>query len=163
MDRAFSGTSWIWIFLPTLAFAQTPNWQGKAAAGGVAATQSGRDVVLPNEHGQVWRRYDIRGYTSRVNGTDKPQQAIVDWILRETGRDVWFSEPLGFLSASRNTIRVYHTPAMQDTVSKIVERFRPQQGRAVCDGIATDNGWQPQLADSSHHVNATNQRAIGRC
>jgi hypothetical protein len=66
--------------------------------------------TLPNDHGQVWREYDISPYSSRVTTTQRPEQAIVDWILRETGTDVWFSEPLGLLNASRNTLRVYHTP-----------------------------------------------------
>jgi hypothetical protein len=79
--------------------------------------------TLPNEHGQVWREYDISPYTTSVTETDRPQQAVIDWILRETGTDVWFSEPLGILSASATTLRVYHTPAMQETVRDVVERL----------------------------------------
>jgi hypothetical protein len=79
--------------------------------------------VLPNEHGQVWREYDIAPYTNRVKDVDRPQQAVIDWILRETGSDVWFSEPLGILNATPTTLRVYHTPEMQETVSAVVERF----------------------------------------
>lgn len=78
--------------------------------------------VLPNDHGQVWREYDIRGYTSRVV-TEKPQQAIVDWILRETGTELWFSEPLGILSASQEILRVYHTPQIQEMVASVLSRF----------------------------------------
>ena len=47
---------------------------------------------LPNGAGQVWRDYDLTPYTSRVTTTAKPEQAIIDWILRETGTDVWFGE-----------------------------------------------------------------------
>jgi hypothetical protein len=79
--------------------------------------------VLPNEHGQVWREYDIAPYTNTVKDSNRPQQAVIDWILRETGSDVWFSEPLGILSATPTTLRVYHTPEMQETVQGIVERF----------------------------------------
>jgi hypothetical protein len=79
--------------------------------------------VLPNEHGQVWREYDISPYTARIKDNDRPQQTIIDWILRETGSDAWFNEPLGILSASSTTLRVYHTPEMQETVGGIVERF----------------------------------------
>ena len=32
--------------------------------------------VLPNEHGQVWREYDISPYTSRVKDADKPRSAL---------------------------------------------------------------------------------------
>jgi len=78
--------------------------------------------VLPNNHGQIWREYDIRKYTSRVTA-EKPEQAIIDWILRETGTELWFSEPLGILSASRETLRVYHTPQIHETVSLVLTRF----------------------------------------
>jgi hypothetical protein len=36
---------------------------------------------------------------------------------------VWFGEPLGVLSATCTTLRVYHTPAMQQTVRDVVERL----------------------------------------
>ena len=78
---------------------------------------------LPNEQGQVWRDYDISPYTARVTTTKRPEQAIVDWILRETGYEVWHSEPLGILSATPRTLRVYHTPQMQAVVADIVDRF----------------------------------------
>lgn len=81
------------------------------------------EETLPDEDGQVWREYDISPYTSQVTTTERPEQAIIDWILRETGTDVWFSEPLGLLSAGQGTLRVYHTPEMQRLVLDIVERF----------------------------------------
>ena len=79
--------------------------------------------TLPNQHGQVWREYDLTPYTSRITGVARPEQAIVDWILRETGTETWFGTPLGILSADTNTLRVYHTPEVQNTVRDIVERF----------------------------------------
>jgi hypothetical protein len=79
--------------------------------------------VLPHDQGQQWREYDISPYTSRVSTTARPEQAIVDWILRETGTEVWFSEPVGLLSANRDTLTVYHTPEMQQLVQGIVDRF----------------------------------------
>ncbi len=81
------------------------------------------EETLPDDDGQVWREYDISPYTSQVTTTERPEQAIIDWILRETGTDVWFSEPLGLLSAGQDTLRVYHTPEMQRLVLDIVERF----------------------------------------
>jgi hypothetical protein len=78
---------------------------------------------LPNEQGQVWREYDISPYTARVTTTKRPEQAIIDWILRETGYEVWHSEPFGILSATPRTLRVYHTPQMQAVVADIVDRF----------------------------------------
>ncbi len=82
-----------------------------------------QDRTLPNSAGQVWREYDISTYTARVTDKERPQQAIIDWILRETGTELWFSEPLGILSADRNTLRVYHTPEVQAIVANIVDLF----------------------------------------
>ncbi|MEX2307017.1 MAG: hypothetical protein WD738_05465 [Pirellulales bacterium] len=79
--------------------------------------------ALPNDQGQVWREYDILPYTIRVTTTARPEQAIVDWILRETGYEAWHSEPVGLLSANREVLRVYHTPEMQAVVADIVDRF----------------------------------------
>jgi len=81
---------------------------------------------LPNDSGQVWREYDIRPYTLRAEGAAKPQQAIVDWVLRETGYDAWHSETFGVLHASSETLTVYHTPDMQAIVADIVDRFVKQ-------------------------------------
>lgn len=79
--------------------------------------------TLPSDGGQVWREYDISPYTSRAKNQEKPEQAVIDWVLRETGSDVWFSEPLGILSAGRTTLRVYHTPQMQELVNDVVKRL----------------------------------------
>jgi hypothetical protein len=79
--------------------------------------------TLPQDKGQVWREYDIRPYTLRVTTTARPEQAIVDWILRETGYEAWHSDPVGLLSANKETLRVYHTPEMQAMVGDIVDRF----------------------------------------
>jgi hypothetical protein len=78
---------------------------------------------LPNEHGQVWREYDISPYTLRNASAAHPEQAIVDWILRETGYEAWHATPVGLLSADRKVLRVYHTPQMQTVVAEIVDRF----------------------------------------
>jgi hypothetical protein len=88
------------------------------------------DGALPRDQGQVWREYDIRPYTVRNSGSAKPEQAIVDWILRETGYEAWHSDPLGLLSANRETLRVYHTPEMQGIVAEIVDRFVSQGGES---------------------------------
>lgn len=90
---------------------------------------------LPNDGGQVWREYDISPYTRQVTGSDKPEQAIVDWILRETGTEAWFGHPLGILSAEKNTLKVYHTPAMQEAVLDVVERFIRSQAKPQTIGI----------------------------
>jgi hypothetical protein len=88
----------------------------------IARVTSGSGI-LPNQHGQVWREYDISPYSVRVTATNRPEQAIVDWILRETGYEIWHSEPLGVLNATPRTLRVYHTPQVQAVVAEIVDRF----------------------------------------
>ena len=79
--------------------------------------------TLPSDQGQVWQEYDISVYTSKVQGTEHPEQAVIDWILRETGTEVWFTQPLGVLNANAKTVRVYHTPEMQRIVADVVGRF----------------------------------------
>jgi hypothetical protein len=87
--------------------------------------------TLPNKHGQIWREYDISPYTVRVTTTKRAEQAIVDWILLETGYEAWHGEPLGILSATSRTLRVYHTPEMQKTVGDLVDRFVANQGEST--------------------------------
>lgn len=91
--------------------------------------------TLPNADGQVWREYDLRPYTSHIKDSDRPEQAVVDWILRETGTESWFSEPLGLLCASRERLRVYHTREMQAVVSNIVDRFVSKAAEAQVFGL----------------------------
>ncbi|MBN2578462.1 MAG: hypothetical protein JXB10_05675 [Pirellulales bacterium] len=94
-----------------------------SASGASSDGASPGNVTLPSDGGQVWREYDISGYTTRVTNTNRPEQAIIDWILRETGYEAWHSDPLGVLSANRRTLRVYHTPQTQAVVADIVGRF----------------------------------------
>jgi hypothetical protein len=91
--------------------------------------------TLPNDHGQIWREYDITPYTLRVTTTNRPEQAIVDWILRETGYEAWHSDPVGLLSADHRTLRVYHTPEMQAVVSEMVDRFVNTEAETQAFGL----------------------------
>ncbi len=84
---------------------------------------------LPNSAGQVWREYDISPYTSRITNSENPQQAIVDWILKETGTEMWFNHPLGILSATKNQLYVYHTPEVQQAIHRLVDRFVYSRGQ----------------------------------
>lgn len=111
-------------FFPSLLLAQETQGVGDispSVESRVSEFRSAPPKFLPNTAGQVWRTYDISQYTSRVDGVDKPEQAIVDWILRETGRDLWFNAPLGILSASSDQLLVYHTPEVQEQVRGVVE------------------------------------------
>ncbi len=78
---------------------------------------------LPIDGGQYFEEYDLKPYTKELTSVDRPQQAIVDWVLRETGTDTWFTEPFGFLSADRNTLRVYHNEQMHQIVRGVHEKF----------------------------------------
>ena len=91
--------------------------------------------VLPNTAGQIWREYDIRPYTSKVTTSNQPEKAIVDWILRETGHEMWFQQPLGILSASKDTLRVYHTRDIHNVIQPIVDRFVSSRGAIQKVGV----------------------------
>ncbi|HBO43132.1 MAG TPA: hypothetical protein DD670_04195 [Planctomycetaceae bacterium] len=90
---------------------------------------------LPADGGQVWREYDISTYAMRVSSTERPEQAIVDWILRETGYEAWHGETVSILSASPRKLRVYHTPEIQAVVAEIVDRFVGNQSDSQAFGL----------------------------
>lgn len=124
-----------------------PSPQANPNAGYAAATGPELKVTkgngsLPNDAGQIWREYDISPYTDKLRGKPKPEQAIIDWIIRETGQEIWFSQPLGILNADNKTLRVYHTAEVQNVVRDVVERFvRGQaEGHAFEVRIITLNG-----------------------
>lgn len=83
---------------------------------------------LPNDAGQVWREYDIRPYTARIKTSNEPEKAILDWILLETGNEMWFRPPLGILNVSRDKLYVYHTPEIHKVIQPIVDRFVYRKG-----------------------------------
>ena len=94
------------------------------------ARVSAGNGTLPNDHGQVWREYDISPYTLRVTSTNRPEQAIIDWILRETGYETWHGETLGILSVNHRSLVVYHTPQVQAVVADVVDRFVSSEAQA---------------------------------
>jgi hypothetical protein len=102
---------------------------------GITHAQVSNGSGLPSNHGQVWREYDITPYTIRNTTTSHPEQAIVDWILRETGYEAWHATPVGLLSADRKVLRVYHTPQMQAIVADIVDRFVSSQAQNFGFGL----------------------------
>src|SRR5207244_3399938 len=86
----------------------------------IARVTKGPDT-LPNDAGQEWRDYDISPYTTRVTSTNRPEQAILDWIMRETGYEAWHTQPLAMLSIDNRRLRVYHTPAMHARILELVD------------------------------------------
>jgi hypothetical protein len=114
--------------LPAAPTANVPN--GSAANAPLptanAPLQSRRSSgppKLPTDGGQYFEEYDLKPYTKELTTVDRPQQAIVDWVLRETGTDTWFTEPFGFVNADRNTLRVYHNEQMHQIVRGVHEKF----------------------------------------
>jgi len=105
---------------------------------------------LSNAQGQVLRDYSISEYTSKITSTAKPEQAIIDWVLRETGTDVWFSEPLGFFSASKDKVSVYHTPEMQEVVADVVNRFVSSGSEAQVLGLHLATIGSPDWRAQAH-------------
>tara|TARA_R110002049_G_scaffold47902_4_gene138529 strand:+ start:949 stop:2148 length:1200 start_codon:yes stop_codon:yes gene_type:complete len=103
------------------AGATPPSLQQNPSTRNNQNSASGRE--LPRTAGQEHRIYDLRPYTGYLTKHDHPEQAVIDWILRETGTDVWFTSPFGFLSADRDQLSVYHTPEMHGVVSQMVDRF----------------------------------------
>jgi hypothetical protein len=107
---------------------------------------------LPNDAGQVWREYDITPYTLRVTSTVRPEQAIIDWVLRETGYEAWHSDPLGVLSANGRVLRVYHTPQMQEQVAEIVDRFVNTQAETQAFGVRVITIGSPSWRSKAQRV-----------
>jgi hypothetical protein len=123
--------------------------QGAASSSSAITSTS---AVLDRSAGQIWREYDISSYTSRVTNTARPEQALVDWILRETGTEVWFSEPLGLLSAGRDKLRVYHTPEMQLIVADVVDRFLASQAESHVLALRLVTVGSPNWRTTAHHL-----------
>ncbi|MCS7305527.1 MAG: hypothetical protein NZ602_10530 [Thermoguttaceae bacterium] len=109
-------------------------------------------ATLPNEAGQIWREYDISPYTLRVHTTARPELALIDWILRETGYQAWHSEPLGILSVTQRTLRVYHTPQMQAVVAEIVDRFVNAAAQTQSFGLRVITVDHPNWRAKSYRV-----------
>jgi hypothetical protein len=126
----------------------------------IARVTQGRGT-LPNDAGQEWRDYDISPYTARVTSTNRPEQALVDWILRETGYEAWHSEPVGLLSANRRTLHVYHTPEMHAIVSEMVDRFVNSEAESQVFGLRVvtvgSPNWRSKAQRLLHPVRAQSQ------
>ncbi len=100
--------------------APAPNLQaGKSLSSITRNGARGLDASV----GQYWATYDLRPYTQQLAGYPRPEQAIVDWIIRETGTDIWFHEPMGVLSANRETLSVYHNEGVHNIVKGVYEKF----------------------------------------
>ena len=100
-QQAFPSTAQAPPSMQTPPSMQNQNFMPRSA--GNASASSAGAGQLPRAAGQEHRVYDLRPYTGYLTNDDRPEQAIVDWILRETGTDVWFTEPFGFMNATRDS------------------------------------------------------------
>ena len=111
---------------------------------------------LPNDAGQVWKTYNIRPYTLRVTSTNRPEQAIIDWILRETGYETWHSDTVAVLNANQNTLFVYHTPQVQQAVADIIDRFVNTEAETNSFGLRVitvgSPNWRARFQSILHSV-----------
>ncbi|MDO4551288.1 MAG: hypothetical protein Q4C96_08570 [Planctomycetia bacterium] len=88
-----------------------------------AQTETKHFPELEPTHGQIWRVYDISHYTSKIQNTAKPETAVLDWILLETGFEIWHSEISAMLTVTPSEVRVFHVPAVQEKVSSLISRL----------------------------------------
>jgi hypothetical protein len=133
---------------------QNQNLPARSANGSPARSGSGGQ--LPRTAGQEHRVYDLRPYTGYLTNDERPEQAVVDWILRETGSDVWFGEPFGFMSANRDSLSVYHTNEMHQVIAGIVDRFvageKDPQVLNLRVMTVTSPNWRSQAHSLMQHV-----------
>jgi len=93
---------------------------------------------IPQDHGQIWREYDITPYTQGrrlPTGSVPSEQVLIDWIVRQTVPlgIRWHSAPFGILTADSEKLYVYHTKEVQMIVADIVDRFVcPQLWNEAC-------------------------------
>lgn len=90
---------------------------------GWCASISLAQVNIPSQHGQIWKQYDISGYTGRFPQVSQPEKTIADWILMETGFEVWHSDVPAMLNVTRNSVNVYHVPEVHVQVENVIQRF----------------------------------------
>ena len=105
---------------------------------------------LPSDAGQQWRTYNIRPYTLRVTSTNRPEQAVVDWILRETGYETWHSETIALLNADANTLYAYHRPEIQAVVADVVDRFVNTEAESNAFGLRVVTVGSPNWRARAH-------------
>lgn len=116
------------VFL--LCFTVTVSAQETFTGPRVALAEQGLSA-LPADAGQFWMVYDLTPYTGLYPNLPAPEQTIVNWILHDTGKDFWFKEPFGVLSASKEKLYVYHTAQVQQYVSNVLDRFMNPEKKKV--------------------------------
>lgn len=138
----------LFLFVAAFGFAQE-NFTGPRTA----LAERGL-TALPADAGQFWMVYDLTPYTSLYPNLPNPEQAIVTWILQDTGKDFWFKEPFGVISASKNKLYVYHTAAVQQYVSNVLDRFMDAEKKKIVFRIQIflldSPDWRTKVASLLH-------------
>ena len=96
---------------------------------------------LPNQHGQVWKEYDIQAVTippPNIKSFDiktlelpMPVPSIMEIVKRETGEAAWSGPGFGLIGTDGQRLFVYHTPAVQQKVAETIGRFQRQETKNV--------------------------------
>ena len=122
-------------------------------------------AALPSEAGQFWMVYDLTPYTSLYPNLPNPEQAIVSWILQDTGKDFWFKEPFGVISADKNKLYVYHTAAVQQYISNVLDRFMDTEKKNIVFQIQIflldTPDWRTKAASMLHPYPVSRQEISG--
>ena len=122
-------------------------------------------AALPSEAGQFWMVYDLTPYTSLYPNLPNPEQAIVSWILQDTGKDFWFKEPFGVISADKNKLYVYHTAAVQQYISNVLDRFMDTEKKNIVFQIQLflldTPDWRTKTASMLHPYPVSRQEISG--
>jgi len=158
-SRPASNAKW----RPSNAVARNPGAAASGAAPGAvpSAPSTPRQRVarvtpgtntLPSDAGQEWRDYDISPYTTRVTSTARPEQAILDWILRETGYETWHTTPTAVLSIDNRKLSVYHTPEMHQIVGDMVDRFVNTEAESQVFGMRVITVGSPDWRAKDHRM-----------
>ena len=99
---------------------------------------------------QIWREYDLTPYTARLAAEPHPEQAVVEWILRQTGLETWHGEEVAVLAATRGKLRVYQTPDVQARIAEMTQRFTHSVQSEVSMRVefvtCTDLSWRNGIA-----------------
>ncbi len=110
-----------------------------------------REQQLRSQEGFDWFVEDITEYTSlpHASSTERPEQALIEWIFRFTGSGVWFGEDLTVLSATPSQLRAFHNQEIREQVREVSRRFLDpwfhtltMQVRVV---LANDPNWRYEI------------------
>ncbi len=85
-----------------------------------------------------------------MTSTNKPEHAIINWILLDTGYETWHGDPLGLLSANQRTLSVYHTPKIQAVVQEMVDRFVNSEAESHAFGLRVLTVGSPNWRSKAH-------------